>query len=166
VTVITPGAVSSITSTVTVSIVPGPLGFFVRACFRAIFFAGCLGLSFALRFFGVALAPDFFVVVLRTDEILRVLLRAIDFRFLAVARFFPLAMIATLSCGYLKNACSVLAELQRIQVERLTRILSLRFAFLPSSAGRRRPVASDTIGRLCGNVGRIRILTDGLDLAR
>ena len=65
------------------------LGFFVRACFRAIFFAACLGLSFALRFFGVALAPDFFVVVLRTDEVLRVLLRAIDFRFLAVARFFP-----------------------------------------------------------------------------
>jgi hypothetical protein len=75
-------------------------------------------------------------------------------------------MIATLSYGYLKNACSVLAELQTIQVERLTRILSLRFAFLPSSAGRRRPVASDTIGRLCGKVGRIRILTDGLDLAR
>jgi hypothetical protein len=43
-----------------------------------------------------------------------------------------------------ENACSVLAELQRIQVERLTRIL----------------------WRLCGNVGRIRILTDGLDLAR
>ena len=57
--------------------------------FRAIFFAACLGLSFALRFFGVALAPDFFAVVLRTDEVLRVLLRTIDFRFLAVARFFP-----------------------------------------------------------------------------
>ena len=39
--------------------------------------------------FCVALAPDFFAVVLRTDEVLRVLLRAIDFRFLAVARFFP-----------------------------------------------------------------------------
>ena len=88
-TVITPGAVSSITSTVTVSIVPGPLVFFVRACFRAIFFAACLGLSFALRFFGVALVLDFFAVVLRTDEVLRVLLRAIDFRFIAVARFFP-----------------------------------------------------------------------------
>ena len=53
------------------------------------FFAACLGLSFAMRFFGVALAPDFFAVVLRTDEVLRVLLRTIDFRFLAVARFFP-----------------------------------------------------------------------------
>jgi hypothetical protein len=40
------------------------------------------------------------------------------------------------------------------------------FCLLAELAGRRRPIASDTIGRLCGNVGRIRILTDGLDLAR
>jgi hypothetical protein len=71
----TPGAVSSITSTVTVSTVEALGGFTGLALFRATFFAmGRFGPALAKRFFGFDLLPPW--------------LRAVDLLFRRVTRFF------------------------------------------------------------------------------
>ena len=60
-----------------------------------------LRLSFAKRFLGVAFAAVRFADLLRVDlEALRTLPRAVDLLFLAVARFFRCAMIATYQHEY------------------------------------------------------------------
>jgi len=88
--VITPGAASSITSTVTLSTVEVLGGFTGLALFRATFFAtGRFGLALAKRFAGFDLATVRLAALPRVG--LRVLppwLRAVDFLCRRVARFF------------------------------------------------------------------------------
>ena len=87
-------------------------GFTGLALFRATFFATArLGIVLAKRFPGFDLATVRLAALSRADtEPLRTLPRGVDFLFPTVARFFRLAMIATLD-GHSKDCPhSVLAE--------------------------------------------------------
>ena len=91
------GTGSSITSAERISTAGEIPRFVGLSPLRAIFLVrACFGLSFAKRFLGVAFAAVRFADLLRVDlEALRTLPRALDLLFLAVARFFRCAMIAT-----------------------------------------------------------------------
>jgi hypothetical protein len=88
--VITPGAASSITSTVTVSTVEVLGGYTGLALFRATCFAAPrLGIGLAKRFLDFDLAAVRLATLPRAGlRVLRPWLRAVDFLFRRVARFF------------------------------------------------------------------------------